>query len=407
MEVLYEKCAGLDVHKDLIVACLRTASGGRGEYEIRKFGTTTAELFALSSWLKERGATHVAMEATGVYWKPVWNILSDSFELVLGNARRMRNVPGRKSDVNDATWISDLLAHGLVQPSFVPERPVQELRDLTRTRKQLTRDMADASNRVQKVLEDANIKVGSVLSDVFGMSGRAILDAIVAGETNPQKLASLASDRVKAPRSELVAALQGKVTPHHRFMLATHLRHHDELAKLVADIDARIGEVGRPFDEAVARLELIPGISRSAAFALIGEIGADMGRFQSAQHLVSFAGVCPRLEESAGKKKSTRSRRAGTWLKGLVVACAWAAKRTRGSYFRAQYHRIKARRGPMKALIAVASSLVTAIYHVLRGADFHDAGERFFDQLNHARTVHRLTKRLESLGFSVALSPAA
>jgi transposase len=407
MEVLHARCAGLDVHKDSVVACVRIASGSKVNRETATFGTTTSQLIALSEWLKQSGVTHVAMEATGVYWKPVWHILEESFTLLLGNARRMRNVPGRKSDVNDANWIADLLAHGLIEPSFVPDRPIQELRDLTRTRKQLVRVAADASNRLQKVLEDANIKLGSLLSDVMGPSGRAIIDAIITGETDPQRLAALGSTRLKATPAQLREALRGRITEHHRFMLAMHLQHYDQTQQMVERIDARIEELGHPFVDAVERLVEVPGISRTAAFTLVSEIGVDMGRFERPQRLVSFAGVCPRLEESAGKKKSTRARRAGTWLKTIAVTCGWAAARTKKSYFRAQFQRIKARRGPTKAVIAVASSLMTVVFFVLRGRRFVDVGDAYFDRLNRERTARRLRKRIEALGYSVTIQPAA
>ncbi len=407
MEVIHADCAGLDVHKDTVVACVRKAAGGKVQRTVRSFGTTTNQLLSLSEWLTEHGITHVAMEATGVYWKPVWHILEGSFELVLANARRIRNVPGRKSDVNDATWIADLLAHGLIEASFVPERPIQELRDLTRTRKQLVRSVADTSNRIQKVLEDANIKLGSVISDVLGKSGRTILDALVAGETDAEKLAELADSRVKASRAQLREVLQGKVTEHHRFMLRLLLQQYDQLQELVQSLDLRIEEVGRPFAEAAERLIVVPGISRTAAFTLIAEVGPDMRVFGRPERLVSFAGVCPRLEESAGKKLSTRTPRRNAWLKTVIVSCAWAAARSKNTYYRAQFHRLKARRGPMKAVIAVAGSLMKAVYFILSGATYREMGADFFDHLNRQRTVSRLTKRLADLGYKVALTPAA
>lgn len=407
MEVLHTRCAGLDVHKDNVVACVRIAQGGKVERQTRTFGTTTSALFELSSWLSEHEVTVVAMEATGVYWKPVWNILGEAFKLLLGDARRMRNVPGRKSDVSDAQWIADLVAHGLVESCFVPERPVQELRDLTRTRKQLVREQADTVNRLQKVLEDANIKLGSVISDVVGMSGRAILDALVRGETDPEKLAALAHGRVKVSRGTLMEALRGRVTAHHRFMLELHLRQVDHLRQMIGTIDTRIEELGAPFADAVGRLEVMPGISRTAAYTIIAEVGADMSRFGKPERLVSFAGVCPRLDSSAGKAKSTRTRRGSTWLKTVIVSCAWAAARSKNTYFRAQFQRLKARRGPTKAVVAVAASLITGVFFILNGSNYRELGDSYFDRVNRERIANRLRKRLEGLGYAVALTPAA
>jgi transposase len=408
MEVLHARCAGLDVHKNNVVACLRTIEGGKVRRETRTFATTTSALFDLLAWLSDNEVSVVAMEATGVYWKPVWNILSGaSFQLLLGDARRMRNVPGRKSDTSDAQWIAELTAHGLVEPCFVPERPIQELRDLTRTRKQLVREQADAVNRIHKVLEGANIKLGSVVSDIVGVSGRTILEAVIRGETDPRALAALASERLKASRETLSEALRGKVTSHHRFLLDLHLKQVDHLRAMVAHVDARIEELGRPFHDAVVRLEQMPGVSRTAAFTIVAEVGADMSRFDTPQHLVSFAGLCPRMDSSAGKTKSTRTRRGSNWLKTVIVSCAWAAARAKNTYYRAQFQRLKARRGPTKAVVAVAASLITGVYFVLNGAAYRELGDTHFDRLNRERIAHRLRKRLESLGYSVALSPAA
>ena len=303
MEVVHPRCAGLDVHKDVIVACVRLVGPGGVQQEVRKFGATSAELLTLSEWLRDCRCTHVAMEATGVYWKPVWHVLEGDFELVLGNAAHIRNVPGRKTDVNDATWIADLLAHGLIRSSFVPPRPVQELRDLTRTRKQLVREVAQHTLRIQKTLEDANVKLSSVLSDVLGQSGRAILDAIVAGEAEPNALAARASSRVRASKEVLAEALQGRLRDHHRFMIRSHLRLIDAIRREVAGIDERIGEHLKSFRGAVELLTTIPGISDIAAHVILGEIGDDMSRFPSAGHLVSWAGLCPRNDESAGRRR--------------------------------------------------------------------------------------------------------
>lgn len=310
MEVLYPKCAGLDVHKDIVVACTRIAVDGKATQDVRSFATTTTALFELSAWLEEHHCTHVVMEATGVYWKPVWHVLEGTFELVLANAQHVRNVPGRKSDVNDAMWLSDLLAHGLVRGSFVPPTPIQEVRDLTRTRKQLAREVVQHTNRIEKVLEDTNIKIASAISDVLGKSGRAILDALVAGETDPEKLVALCSGRLKASRKVLVEALRGRVTDHHRFLLKLHLTQVDLLRQAMRDLEARMGESLEPFRRSIENLTTMPGINEVAAHVIAGEVGLDMSRFPTSSNLISWARLCPQLDESAGKHRATRIQRA-------------------------------------------------------------------------------------------------
>jgi transposase len=398
MQVLYARCAGLDVHKDTIVACVRCVSPPLHQ-EVRSFGSTTTELLALADWLAEHGCTHVAMEATGVYWKPVWHVLEDEFELVLANAAHIRNVPGRKTDVNDATWIADLLAHGLIRSSFVPPQGIQQLRDLTRTRKQLVREVAQHSQRIQKVLEDANLKLGSVLSDVLGVSGRAMLQAIVAGETDPAKLAALAQGTARNKAAELREALRGRITEHHRTMLRVHLQVIDALQRTLAELDTSVGKALAPIRERVRLLTTMPGVSDLTASVLVAEIGVDMSRFPSAGHLVSWAGLCPRSDESAGKRRSTRVRKSGTWIKAALVIAAWAAVRVKKSYLHAQFLRIKARRGAKKAILAVAASMLTAAYHMLRdGTEYTDLGSAHFDRHNQIKTIRRLLKRLQDLG---------
>lgn len=405
MEVLYPRCAGLDVHKDVIVACVRCVTAPQHR-EVRSFGSTTSELLALSDWLAEHGCTAVAMEATGVYWKPVWHVLEDEFELVLANPQHIRNVPGRKTDVNDATWIAELLAHGLIRPSFVPPRQIQELRDLTRTRKQLVREVAQHSLRIQKVLEDANLKLGSVLSDVLGKSGRAMLRAIVDGQDDPATLADLAQGTAQHKSAELREALRGRITEHHRDLLRVHLQVIDALQSTLADLDATVGKALAPIREYVRLLTTMPGISDLTAQVIVAEIGVDMTRFPSSGHLVSWAGLCPRNDESAGKRRSTRVRQAGNWLKPALVCVAWAAVRVKTGYLRAQFLRIKARRGPKKAIVAVAASMLTAAYHMLRdGTEYHDLGAGFFDHQDTTKTIRRLIKRLNDLGYTVPLEP--
>jgi transposase len=408
MEVLYARCAGLDVHQQTVVACARIVSEGKVAQHVETFETTTQGLGRLRDWLASHGCTHVAMESTGVYWKPVWHVLEGSFVLVLAHAAHIRNVPGRKSDVNDAMWIADLLAHGLIRGSFVPPTPVQELRDLTRTRKQLVREIAQHTQRLQKTLEDANIKITGVISNVLGQSGRALLHALIAGETDPERLVELTTGRLKAPRAVLVEALRGRVRAHHRFLLKLHLDQIDALEAAVREVDERIGESTEPYRAAVALLDTIPGVNETVAHVILGEIGDDMARFPTAAHLISWAGFCPRNDESAGKRRSTRVRKGAPWLKTTLVQAAWAAVRKKGSYLRAQFLRIKTRRGPMKAILAVAASMLTAAYHMLRtGAVYQDLGERYFDTRDRLKLVHRLVRRLGDLGVQVELKEAA
>jgi transposase len=402
MQVLYPRCAGLDVHQTNVVACVRLAEGGQVSHEVRTFETTTKGLLELADWLREAGCTHAAMEATGVYWKPVWHVLEGEFELVLANAAHIRNVPGRKTDVNDAMWIADLLAHGLIRGSFVPPLPIQELRDLTRTRKQLVREGARHVQRIHKTLEDANIKLASVLTDIMGASGRAFLDALIAGETDPERLANLAHGRLRASRGQIVEALRGRVREHHRFMLKLHLEQVISLRHAIAELEARLGERLEPFREEVKLLVTMPGISQTAAQVIASEMGMDMQRFASAESLVSWAGMCPRSDESAGKRRSTRIRKGAPWLKTTLIQAAWAAVRTKNTYLRTLFLRLKARRGAMKAIVAVAASMLRSAYYMLsRHVPYQDLGPAHFDGRNRARTTSRLLKRLKDLGIEV------
>lgn len=402
MEVLHARCAGLDVHRDTVVACARVAVGADVTLDVRTFGTTTQALMALSEWLTGHGVTHVAMEATGIYWRPVWHVLDGSFELVLAHAMHVKNVPGRKTDVNDATWIAELLAHGLIRASFVPPAPVHDLRALTRTRKQLVRERAAHVLRIDKILQDANLKLGSVITDIMGMSGRAILDTIVAGETDPEKLVVHVNKRVKASRAAIVEALRGKVTAHHRFLLKLHLGQADALQAAIDEVDREVGERLRPFRVAAERLTQIPGISDVAAAAIVSEIGVDMSRFPTVGHLISWAGLCPRNDESAGKRRSTRLRKGAPWLKTLLVQSAWCATRANRTYLQAQFVRLKARRGPRKAIMAVAASILTAVYYMLKNdVDYADLGPAHFTRADRAKTANRLLRKLGDLGYEV------
>jgi transposase len=395
------------VHAGSVTACARIAIGATVTYEHRTVSTTTRGLLDLAEWLTAHGCTHVAMEATGVYWKPVWHVLEESVTLVLANAMHIRNVPGRKSDMNDATWIADLLAHGLIRSSFVPPAPIQELRDLTRTRRQLVHEVARHVLRIQKTLEDANLKLTQVMSDIVGVSGRAILNALIAGETDPDRLADLTRGRLKATRADLLDALHGRVTDHHRFMIKLHLTQIDALETAVATIEARIGDALGPFRAAVSLLTTMPGLSETTARVLIAEIGTDMTRFPSVGHLISWAGFCPRLDESAGKRRSTRTRQTTPWLKPTLISAAWAATRKKDCYLRAQFMRIKSRRGAKKAILAVASSMLTAAYFMLRdGVEYHDLGARHFEQRDKEQLAKRLLQRLHDLGVAVEVKAA-
>ncbi|HUE87444.1 MAG TPA: IS110 family transposase [Vicinamibacterales bacterium] len=407
MEVFYARCAGVDVHAGSVTACVRIASGADVRYQHRTVSATTQGLLELADWLAAAGCTHVAMEATGVYWKPVWHVLEGPFTLVLANAMHIRNVPGRKSDTNDATWIADLLAHGLIRGSFVPPAPIQELRDLTRTRKQLVGEIARHTLRIQKTLEDANLKLTHVVSDILGTSGRAILKAVIAGETDPARLADRTTGRLKASRAQLMAALHGRVTAHHRFLIELHLTQIEALDAAVRKLEGHLGAALAPFRAAAERLTTMPGLSDTAARVLIAEIGVDMTRFPTAGHLVSWAGLCPRLDESAGKRRSTRIRHATPWLKTTLIQAAWAATRKKGSYLQAQFLRVKNRRGPKKAIVAVAASMLTAAYFMLRDeVEYHDLGGRYFADRDKTQLTKSLLRRLRDLGVVVEVKAA-
>ena len=376
---------------------------------VKTFQTTTQELMALSDWLSAEGCTHIAMEATGVYWKPVWHILSDGeFQLVLANAAHVKNLPGRKTDVNDATWLADLMAHGLIRASFVPDEPTQQMRDMLRTRKQFVRERSSHTQRIQKTLEDANIKLDSVTSDIVGLSGRRMIEAIIAGQTDTESLTALADRRIHATKAELEAALRGRVTAHHRFMLQLHLDHLDAVNAVIARIDKEVDGQVKPFRVAIEMLTTIPGVSSLAAEVLVSEIGIEMSRFKTEGHLISWAGLCPRNDESAGKRRSNRMKKGAPWLKTTLIQCAWAASRTKGSYLQAQYLRIRSRRGPKKAIGAVAASMLTAAYHMLKdGTLYQDPGASHFDNRDKGKQALRLVNRLQSLGFTVQITSIA
>lgn len=409
MDILYTCCAGLDVHKKTVVACVRRVSaGGKVHKEVQTFETTTRGLLALADWLRAESVSHAAMESTGVYWKPVFNILESQVQLILVNAQHIKQVPGRKTDVKDCEWIAQLLQVGLLRASFVPPPPIRDLRELTRQRVQLMGERSSASNRIQKVLEDANIKLASVATDVLGVSGRAILEALIAGQTDPAQLADLAQRKLRSKIPELRLALEGKVTDNHRFLLRMLLDHVGHLEELVERVTGRIEELMVPFAPAAARLQTIPGVGQKVAEMLLAELGTDMSVFPTADHLSSWAGMSPGNNESAGKRRSGRTTHGSRWLRTMLVQAAWAASHTKGTYLADQYRRLAARRGKNRALIAVGHTILVIAYHVLKkGVNYFELGADYLARLNPERMTRNLVKRLEKLGHKVTLEPLA
>lgn len=410
MNVVYERCAGLDVHKKSVVACrIEPDEGGGWHKETQRFGTMTDELLALADWLRAGRVTTVAMESTGVYWKPVFNILESEYEVLVVNARHIKYVPGRKSDVSDAQWIAELLQHGLVKGSYIPEAPQRDLRDLLRYRISLVQERAREINRVQKVLEDANVKLASVASNVLGVSGRQMLEAIVAGNDEPEALAQLAKGRLRAKIPQLERALRGQVRSSHRLLLRLHLEHIDDISAKIDSLNEEIDRLLLPFDEKdeLRRLDAIPGVGLEVAQVVIAELGVDMSRFPSAAHAASWAGLAPGKNESAGKNRSGKITPGNPHLKPALVQAAHAASRTKNNYLAAQFRRLAARRGKKRAAIAVAHSILVIAYHMLQnGTEYRDLGGDYFDKRNKDRLQHSLVKRLEGLGLEVTLTPA-
>jgi transposase len=405
MRIVYQRVAGLDVHKKVVVAAIIVQQvDGSWHQERRSFGTMTIDLLGLSDWLMSHEVTHVAMESTAEYWKPIFNILENNFEVVLVNAQHLSKVPGRKTDQSDADWIAELMQHGLLKASFIPPVGQRELRELTRFRSTFIRERATLINRVQKVLESANIKLASVASDVMGVSGRAMLEALIAGQASPEQMAELAKGRMRDKRPELVKALEGRVKPHHRFVLTELLCQIDSLDETVARFDQEIAEYCRPFEEAVVLIDTIPGVARATAEAIVGEIGVDMSRFPSADHLASWAGVAPGNNESAGKRRSGRTRKGNKPLRSALNQAAHAAAHTKNTYLSAQYHRLAARRGRKKAIMALMHSILVMAYHMIqRKLPYQELGGNYFDQRRPEYTAQHLVKRLEKLGFQVSL----
>ncbi|RQW90557.1 MAG: IS110 family transposase [Geobacter sp.] len=408
MEIMYPRCCGLDVHKRSVAACVRRLEAdGCLDQETRTFGTMTRDILEMADWLAAAGVTHVAMEATGVYWKPIYNLLENRFTLLLVNARHVKHVPGRKTDVKDCQWLAQLLQAGLLRPSFIPARPQREFRELTRHRSQLVAEKARVANRLQQVLEDANIKLGVVATDILGVSGRDMLRSLVAGEQDPGKLADLARRQLRSKIPELRRALEGKVTEHHRFLLGQLLAQVEHLEGQIEALSRRIEELSGPFAPAREAVVSLPGFEQRAAENVLAEIGADMSVFPSEHHLSSWAGVCPGSNESAGKRKSGKTTKGNRWLRSALVQAAWAATRKKDSYFQAQYRRLAARRGKKRAILAVAHSLLVVIYHMLKtGSTYQDLGGDYFDKLNKNRLVPYLVRRFKDLGFRVTLEAA-
>jgi transposase len=408
MQVVYARCCGLDVHKKSVMACLLTPdAAGRPHKQVRTFGTMTEDLLLLADWLISAGCTHVAMESTGVYWKPIYNVLEGLVELLVVNAQHLKAVPGRKTDVRDAEWIATLLQHGLLRGSCVPGRAQRDLRDLTRHRSTLVEERARIVNRLQKVLEDANIKLAAVASDVLGLSARLMLEGLLAGETDASLLADLARGKLRAKQEQLERALTGRMRPQHCFMIAEHLSHIDYLDEAIARFSAQIAACLQAWEEEIVLLDSIPGVSRRAAEVLLAEIGGDLSRFPSAKHLASWAGICPGNHESAGKRKSGKTRKGSRWLRQVLLEAAHGAAHTKKTYLGAQYRRLAAKRGGKKALVAVGHSILVIVYHVLtRRQPYEELGVNYFDEHDRRRVEQRLVRRLERLGYQVELHPA-
>lgn len=409
MDVVHARCAGLDVHKKTVVACaLQPGPGGSVTRETRTFSTMTGALESLAAWLAEVGATHVAMEATGVYWKAVYNVLEGpgAFTVLVVNPEHVKAVTGRKTDRADAERLAFLLRHDLLHGSYIPERTQRELRELTRARTALIRERARLVQRLEKVLEGANIKLGAVVTDLLGVSGQRMLEAAWQGVTDPEELAGLAHARLQPKRELLVQALQGRLSRPLRFLAQQHLDHWRELDTRIEAFDTEIAEQLRPFEAALTRLDAIPGVGQRTAEVILTEVGSDVAAFPSAKHLAAWAGVSPGNRESGGKRKPARTRHGNPWLKGALTEAAWAASRCRQGYLPAQYRRLAARRGRKRAIVAVAHSLVTIIYHLLHeGAEYRDLGSHYFDE--RERKEQRAVATLRALGYDVNLTPSS
>jgi transposase len=409
MENIFLCCAGLDLHKESVEACVRRMEpNGQLHQQTRRWGTMTQDILNMADWMAAQGVTHVAMESTGVYWKPIYNILENRFTVLLVNARHLKQVPGRKSDIRDCQWIAQLLQHGLLKGSFIPPLPQRELRDLTRHRTQLVEEKTRTSNRIEKVLEDANIKLGSVASEVLGVSGRAMIQALIEGEKDPAQMADLAQRQLRGKIPDLKKALEGHLTEHHRFLLRLLWKQLTQQEALIAELEAQIEEVTDPFADEIERLDAVPGIDRRVAEVVLAEVGADMSPFPTHRHVAAWAGMSPGNEESAGKRQKRRITPGNRWLKRTLVQAAWAASHTKNSYLASQYRRLVGRRGKKRALIAVGHSILVILYYLLKdGTQYADLGADFFDRLEPQRLIRYYVKRLERLGHKVTLQQCA
>lgn len=407
MDVIYRCCAGLDVHKQTVECAVRRMEpDARVQVEIGQFGTMTDDLLEMVEWLKAQGVTHVAMESTGVFWKPIYNILEGHFTVLLVNARHVQQVPGRKTDVRDCQWLAQLLQHGLLKGSFIPPRWQRDLRDLTRERTQLADEQTRVANRIHKVLEDANIKLGSVATDILGVSGRDILERLIAGEQDTGKLAERARGKLRSKIPELRRALRGHLSEHHRFELRLQLDHLQRLEKLIERLNQRIAELCQPYRPQIEQLDQIPGIDQAGAESIVAEVGVDMEVFPTEGHLCSWAGICSGNNESAGKRRSGRIPKGNRWLRRTLVLAAQSASHAKDSFLASRFRRLAARRGKKRACVAVAHSILKIVYHLLKhGCPYRDLGGSYFDRLDPEHLTRYLVRRLERLGHKVTLEP--
>lgn len=407
MQVIYQRCAGIDVHKKTVVVCvLVTQADGRVQKQVRTFATMTADLLALDEWLRSQQVEHIAMESTGVYWHPIWNVLEEGRCILLANPQHLKAVPGRKTDVKDSEWLADLHRHGLLKASFIPPKPVRALRELTRYRKSLVQERAQQVNRLQKVLEGANIKLASVATDVLGKSGRLMIEALAGGEQEAQALADLARGRLRAKLPDLRRALEGRVQPQHRFLLTRILAHIDFLEESLTQVQQEMEQYLCPFEEALTLVQSLPGMGATSAAAIVAEMGTDMSRFPSDKHLASWAGVSPGNKQSGGKRLSGQTTKGNPYLRAILVEVAWAIAHTKDNALSAFYHRIARRRGKPKAIMALAHKVLLILYHVLREKKpYHELGADYLDQVDAARIQRHHTRRLEQLGYTVTLTP--